>query len=142
MVKYSLYNRIQIVAAALAIVFASTGFMFVLESRCPMMNETVGSMSEPMSCCEVPASIPQGQPIFESTVRCNVTTLAGLPSTLISTPAQEKSNVRTDVQLHNYVVFDSHSEIRNPQSEIPLVDRSSLLRSSRERYVLSSAFLL
>jgi hypothetical protein len=167
--KKTIFHRIPFFGLVLAIIIASTGFMTLIKSHCMMMegpgddsgmmmtccgepepfaNEShctpvngshnnSGGMTE---CCENPVPIPGDGPVLTSLSRCHTITLAGLPSTLLSTPAQQPYNSKIIFSLQNFILSANHPPIRNHKSEIinPLFSLSPPY--SVERNIFTSTF--
>ncbi len=140
--RKSLFHKIPLIGLALTVLFASAGFMTIIESRCAMMGDSNTESCPMMSCCETPASKMDNGLSYTSPLKCHALTLAGLTSTLLSTPAQEQNATKIFFTLHDYVSLITPSEIDNSKSAIISTSIHTPRPPSVERYVLTSAFLI
>ncbi len=136
-------NKIGILLA-LSVLAASAGFMTVVQSRCTMTDEASGTMAcESMACCTPTAPVQQHESYYATTVRCNSTTLAGLPSTLVSTPAHEYGNAHVDLSIHFFTVPEIPSAIGNLSISLGASRQSeTLLVDIQDKCALFSTFLI
>ncbi len=140
--RRSFFKNIPVIALILVVFFASVGFMTIIESRCTMTENDNTDTCSMMGCCETQSPVEDGGPSFVSASNCHTTTLAGLPSTLLSTTAPEQSTAKIDFSLHNFIPSLTPFSVINPKSEIGNLIASSPPHSSVERYILTSTLLI
>jgi len=136
------FNKMPFIGLALTVLFASAGFMTVIESRCAMMEDSNAESCPMMSCCEAPTPDIDHGLSYTSPLKCHTLTLAGLPSTLLSTSAREQNDTKIFFTHHDYVSLNTPSEIGNPKSAIINTSIYTPRPPSVERYILISAFLI
>lgn len=138
------FHTLPLFGLTLALFFASTGFMMIIQSGCPMMDESKNE-SCTMSCCgavepQTANGAAMSGPASISSVSCRTTTLAGLPSTLLSTPISRQNDNRIEFSHLNFLSTNIQPSIINHHSAIPAQNYS--LPPPVERYVITSAFLI
>jgi hypothetical protein len=142
MMQTPLFHRISILGLSLAVFFASTGFMQVIDSGCPMTKGTDNESCPMMSCCETAISTAADVPVFASPVRCHTITIAGLPSVLLSTPVLQQHVIKMDFSLRDFISASILFPIINQKSEIGTLLFSHPPYSPVEKYILTSAFII